>query len=103
MTVATKTRKELTVGEKNDLNAANVKSGDLMRFTYWAVVDRKAGRGDNVNVQVTNVDTDSPFSVHGSSLIEGAYSADQYEDEEKVTATKIAELFFGCWRKTIYG
>ena len=61
--------------------------GHLMQFTYWAVVD-SARRG---SLNVTDVDReDGGFSVTGETLIESSKSANQYDQEVKLSASDLS-------------
>lgn len=71
------------------VDSAQVKSGHLMAFTYWAIV-KNVHRGGH-NLDVVSVDNGMPFGVNGRELVEAATSADFHTEERKVALTRVAE------------
>ena len=70
----------------------NVKTGHLLAFTYWVEVQGVTGG----QLKVTDVDNGQNILVQGQELIESGYSADTFEDTEKVTKTRAAEILVNC-------
>lgn len=87
-----------TQRKTHKVDPGKVTRGHLMAFLYYAKVDT-AGPGGN-SIQVNGLDNNQgQFGVHGRQLIENAYSADLYEEEEKVTKTKAAELLISSYNR----
>ena len=90
------------------IKVSKIKDGDLMAFVYYTKVKSvKAGRP--IVLEVQNLDKESTdFQVHGKELIEKGFSADQFEEEIKVTKTRAAEILISshnrpltvCFEKT---
>ena len=70
--------------------AKQVKTGDLMAFVYYGKVKTIAATGSNVIV--FDVDNKREMAVQGTELIESSLSADQFQEEEKVSKTRAAEI-----------
>lgn len=79
------------------VDASKVKNGDLMAFVYWGTVEDVTRLGNRV--QVEDVDRGEGFSVNGRPLVEASFSADRYDDVEKVTKTKAAELLVSSYNR----
>ena len=84
---------ELIERKRRDIDANKVSRGDIMKFTYWAKVDKKTRRGGENVVEVEDVYSGDSFQVIGDALINVAESADQYAQSEKVRPTEIARIF----------
>lgn len=69
----------------------DIKTGDLHAFVYWGIIERKLA-GESVSVK--SVDKDGPpmFNVHGRSLNESSFSADQFHETRKASKTEVAEI-----------
>lgn len=67
-----------------------IRKGEALTFIYHTTVERI----DFNKLGVKDVDRGDTFDVIGRTLWNTAYSADQFAKEEKVTKTKLAELFF---------
>lgn len=74
---------------------ADVKKDDLMAFVYFAKVTAKQGE----NLSVKNMDDEMDFGVHGKALVERGFSADQYQEEQKVTKTQAAEILVSSYNR----
>lgn len=74
-----------------------VKRNDLMAFVYWGTIDSASRLGDRVSV--SDVDRGEGFSVNGSPLVESAFSADRYDEVQKVTKTRAAELLVNAYNR----
>ena len=71
------------------VKTANVKTGDVMAFVYYVKVKKVLSNTldvDNLDGNLMN------FEVRGSELIERGFSADQFEEEVKVSKTHAAEI-----------
>ncbi len=88
---------------KHKVKASKINEGDLMAFVYYGKI--KDANFNKIKVQsLTGID----FEVIGQDLIENGFSADQYEEEVKVTKTKAAETLVSshnrpltvCFEKT---
>ena len=79
------------------IQAANVKSGELMAFVYYAKVNRVS----NESLDVESLDGKMSFEVRGKELIERGYSADQFEEEIKVSKTKAAEILVSSYNRPL--
>ena len=72
----------------NKVDPNKVKAGDLMAFTYYTKV--KTVRS-NDELIVADLDGGSKdIRIQGQELIKNAFSADQHEDEIKVSKTQAA-------------
>ena len=71
------------------INATNVKRDDLMAFIYYAKVDKN---DSGHTLRVFDLDNNKDMWVQGQQLIENSFSADQYDNEEKVSKMKAAEI-----------
>jgi hypothetical protein len=74
-------------------NSTKVKQGDIMALVTYVKVDATLNNG--TFLKVSNVDQEASaktFEIHGKDIIEGSFSADQFEEEVKVTKTKLAEI-----------
>jgi hypothetical protein len=106
---ATKTAKTSDDAQREDFDPATqrkarkvdpgkVKKDHLMAFLYYAKIDTTAPGGHSV--QVTGLDNNQgKFGVHGEELIRNSFSADQFEEEEKVTKTRAAELLISSYNR----
>ena len=83
MTVATKKQAGYT---------GDIKSGDLMAFTYWATVKENLSGLHGKKLSCVDIDGDKEFIVSGDSLIDDAYSADRYSSVKKVNKTTIVDI-----------
>lgn len=71
-----------------------VKAGDLMAFTYYALV--RGVRSGGTNLECTGLDPGvDAFSVQGQALVENSASADQFYEEKPATKTELAKLLVG--------
>lgn len=75
----------------NATDPTKVQKGHLMAFTYWAEVKEVKANGEALIIcDLDNNRTE--IQVTGKELVGRAYSADQFEEEEKVGKTRAAEL-----------
>lgn len=89
-----------TQRKTHKVNPRKVIKGHMMAFVYYAKVDSSSLGGQSV--QVEGLDNDQgKFSVHGATLIENSFSADLYEEEERVTKTKAAELLISSHNRPL--
>lgn len=76
--------------KSNKVNPRNVKAGDLMAFTYYTKVKTVRSADELI---VTDLDGGSKdIRIQGDELIRNAFSADQHEEEVKVSKTQAAEI-----------
>lgn len=68
-----------------------VKPGDVMALVYFVKVVNVSEISGN-RLIVADVDNENVFEVNGAPLVERSFSADQFEEEIKVTKTKAAEI-----------
>lgn len=72
------------------VDTSKVSDGDIMAFVYYVKV--KDSRLKD-NLTVTGLDGGvQDIQIRGKELIENAFSADQYAEEEKVSKTRAAEI-----------
>lgn len=69
----------------------DIKPGDLHAFVYWGIIDRKLS-GESVSVKSVDKDGPGSFNVHGRSLNESSFSADQFHETRKASKTEVAEI-----------
>lgn len=84
---------EVEVQAKHKPTAAKVKQGDVMALVTYVKVDTVLNGG--AYLKVSNVDQEvaaKNFDIQGRDIVESSYSADQFEEEVKVTKTKLAEI-----------
>lgn len=79
------------------VKTANVNKDDIMAFVYYAKVKGKT----NDKLDVTDLDGKMEFEVRGKELIERGYSADQFEEEVKITKTKAAEILISSHNRPL--
>lgn len=72
-------------------NHVQVKVGDLMAIVHYVKVKQKSYD----RIIVDNVDDGVEYQVIGHQLIDNLLSADQFEQEERVTKTRAAEILVG--------
>lgn len=102
MTTTTKTRTRNITKQASDserlshrVQASKVKKGHLMAFVYYGKVETATpGR-----LSIRNVDDNMSFRVEGNDLIERSFSADQYEEEIKVSKTRAAEILVSSYNR----
>lgn len=71
--------------------ANKVKVGDVMAIVTYVKVSGVRNSGEDLSV--VNLDQGvKGFEIHGKDIVESSYSADQFEEEVKVTKTKLAEI-----------
>ena len=85
-------RKNLIKLDESRTDVGKVKPGDLMAFVYYATVKQTSVYGGDAHLLLKDNDTETEFEVHGRALIEKSFSADQFNTEEKVTKTVLAEI-----------
>lgn len=89
-----------TQRKTHKVEPGKVQKGHVMAFLYYAVVDSVKPGGDLLDV--TGLDNkQGSFSVHGVELIRNALSADLYEEEEKVTKTRAAEILISSHNRPL--
>lgn len=69
----------------------NIKRGDILCLISYVKVDSKSSFGEKI--EVSDLEVDQQYTVSGKELIERLYTADSFDSEEKVTKTKLAEIF----------
>lgn len=72
------------------VNPAQIKGDDLMAFIVYGKV--KAVDADGLRVIITDTNG-KEVSIKGKDLITTSLSADQVQEEQKITRTKAEELF----------
>jgi hypothetical protein len=77
-----------------------VKSGDLMAFVYYVKVKQVDPAVPSLVVEDLDHDRDE-FDVSGTRLIASAFSADQFQEEEKVTMTRAAEILIASYNRPL--
>jgi hypothetical protein len=81
----------MTDRKTNPVAPSKVKMGDMMAFTYYVKVRSVHQNGDELVVEDLD-NKNTPISIRGKDLVERAFSADQYSEEEKVGKTRAAEI-----------
>lgn len=89
------TKSSETERPRHPVKTAQVKSGDLMAFVYFA----KVKTAEPNKLSVRNVDDQLDFAVNGSDLIERGFSADQYQEEVKTSKTHAAEILVSAFNR----
>jgi hypothetical protein len=84
--------------ERHKVVPAKVKGDDLMAFITYAKV--KAVSGDGLHLIVTDTDG-REISIKGKDLIEGSFSANQYEEEKKVNKTEAAQILINAHNRPL--
>jgi len=79
------------------VKAKNIHKDDIMAFVYWA----KVVNNDGNSLDVHNIDEDMDFRVQGKDLVERGLSADQFEQEIKVTKTRVAEILISSYNRPL--
>ena len=74
------------------LNSDKVKKDEVLALMYYVKV--KATRSDS-ELLVKDLHNGQEIQVRGKELIETCLSADQFEEEKKVTKTQAAEILIG--------
>jgi hypothetical protein len=77
-----------------------VKVGDLMAFVYYVRVKKVDPAVPSLVVEDLDHDQ-GDFAVAGTRLISGAFSADQFQEEEKVTMTRAAEILIASYNRPL--
>lgn len=72
------------------VNPVQIKGDDLMAFITYGKV--KAVDADGLRLIVTDI-FGKEISIKGKDLIENSFSADQYQEEQKIGKTKAEEIF----------
>jgi hypothetical protein len=75
---------------KHKVVPTQIKGDDLMAFVIYAKV--KAVDADGLRVIVTDTNG-KEISIKGRDLIETSFSADQFQEEQKISKTKAEEIF----------
>ena len=70
---------------------SKVAVGNLIAFTYYTKVTRVDRNGDLLTVQDLD-NSKGEIRIDGRNLVESALTADLYEETEKVSKTRAAEL-----------
>lgn len=81
------------------VNPNKVKAGDMMAFVYFVKVEKVKNNCNQLTVK--DLDNSMNFDVEGAALIERSYSADQFEEEIKVTKTKAAEILISSHNRPV--
>jgi hypothetical protein len=78
---------------RHKVRPEKVKAGDLMALVHFVRVREVAPEGASMRVHDLDFGASrGDINVNGRSLIENAFSADQYEEERRVTMTRAAEV-----------
>jgi hypothetical protein len=78
---------------RHKVRPEKVKAGDLMALVHFVRVREVASEGTSMRVHDLNFGAArGDINVNGRSLIENAFSADQYEEERRVSMTRAAEV-----------
>jgi hypothetical protein len=80
---------ELQLIKETIMNASQIKNNDLLAIFYYVKV--VAARSDN-ELLVKDLSNGQQIQVRGKDLIETCYSADQFDEEKKVSKTQAAEI-----------
>lgn len=80
------------------VNPVQIKGNDLMAFITYAKV--KAVDADGLRLLVNDING-KEISIKGKDLIEGSFSADQYQEEQKVSKTQAAEILISSHNRPI--
>jgi hypothetical protein len=84
----------------NKLEPGKVKVGDIMAFTYFVKVARVQDGGNALITE--NLDgSNTEIMFRGRDLIEGAASADQHSEEQKIGITKAEELLTTSYNRVM--
>lgn len=78
--------------KQNPPEPGKVKEGDLMAFLFYTKVQATHKNGEHLSV--VNLDTDKPFEVIGSDLVQFGFSADQYAEEVTLSRTELIRDVF---------
>lgn len=76
----------------NQVEPEEVKSNDLMAFTYWGIVDKAERDFQGSKLTLTDIDSGLHFVVDGDSLIEASKSAEQFAHTIKVNKTDMVDI-----------
>lgn len=81
-------------------NPSRVHRGDLMAFTYYGTVKNVVAKNrGETRLEIFDVDREEIFLVEGNSLIEASASADQFQETEILSRTKIAEILVTAFNR----
>jgi len=80
------------------VNPVQIKGNDLMAFITYGKV--KAVDADGLRLIVTDI-LGKEISIKGKDLIENSLSADQYQEEQKISKTKAEEIFIASGNKPL--
>ncbi len=79
--------------KRHKVRPDRVKPGDLMALLHFVRVREVAPEGNAMVVHDLDHGADrGDLNITGRALIEGAFSADQYEEEQRVSMTRAAEV-----------
>lgn len=81
----------------HNVNPTSVKVGDMMTFIDWGKITGK--NYGSTQLDVLNVDTGKGLKIIGTELIVTSFSADQYQEEIKLSKTKVAEILVTCYNR----
>lgn len=84
----------MTDRKNHKVEPEKIKLNDLMTFTYYTKVISTSNNGEEIQVLDLD-DNHRNISIRGRDLIANAHSADQFQEEEKVSKTRAAELLVG--------
>ncbi len=82
----------MTEQKKHKINPLKVKCGDLMTLTHWVKVKNPSDFYHTLIVSDLDNDDLPEIHIRGKQLVENAFSADQFVEEENVTKTVAAEI-----------
>lgn len=75
----------------NKINASKIKNNDLMAIIHYV----KVANVNSNKFEFYGIDLDNPsnnMKIQGKEIIESAFSADYFEEEQKITKMKAAEI-----------
>lgn len=73
-----------------------VQPGTMLLVQYWTKVKNVFAKGDSIKVLGLDEGIES-FGVDGFDLVKQCLSADLFEEEIEVSATKLVEIFLTCY------
>ena len=80
--------KEPEVSKKNGIDSSKIKAGHILALVNYTEVLKTDG--DRVVVQ--DLDNGNKFVIEGTDLLSKCLSSDQWEKEEKLNKTQLAEI-----------
>ena len=102
---AAKTKKDVKISEEPDrithkVDATKIKKGHVMAFIDFVEITQINFGSTEVSVRNLGEGADS-FQIKGRDLLVNSFSADIFEEEQKVTMTKAAEILIGSFNRPL--